>query len=355
MPYLLLMFLFSACDFSEKSPTDKEDDNRVIDLPAFAVEPFNYVVGSNNSQSAGLFVTPISCEQQLKKLNDTSREVQEKVIPTPTEDKLGLAKALAAYSYALGLFYDCNMRQQAQEDGAEEIATDQQKVQYRAASLTESRWDLTRFVDWFEYKNSEGIVSRTDGEADRIDGKMINLYLQEDGARTQTRIDLAKDTNLRQITTIFWSQLKSGEQTALKSHVVEYSQGSTKEQLLSLRYHDANHDPDESWWVLAHMKASGSVIITNVCSATNDYNSSCDAESANDSIHHLDENYQPVANHQDFKASRADFLEAEKVDTNWSHGDYSTDAINPLTPFFAGNGNAETNRQTVMSDGLPSQ
>ena len=358
MRYLLLIFLVSACEFDGKSPADKEDDKkddkRVIDLPAFAVEPFDYVVGSNTSPSAGLFVTPISCEQQMKKLNDTSAKVQEIVQPTPsTENELELAKALTSYSYALSLFYDCNMRQQAQDDGAEEIANDQQKVHYRAASLTESRWDLTRFVDWFEYKNAEGIVSRTDDEADRVDGKMINLYLQDDKARTQTRIDLAKDANLRQITTIFWSETDN-KQTALKSHVVEYSKGSTKEQLLSLRYYSAHHVSDKSWWVLAHMKASGSVMITNVCSETSDYNSTCNENSAGDTTYYLDSNYQEVSdNHQGFKASRDDFL--TNVTTNWSHGDYSTEAINPRTPFFAGTGDSKTNRQTVMSDGLPNQ
>ena len=352
--YLLLSFLVSACDFAGESPADKEDENnnRVIDLPAFAVEPFDYVA-SNTSQSAGLFVTPISCEQQMKKLNETSEKVQTVGKENGVEeDNLEMAKALAAYSYALGLFYDCNMRQQAQDDGAEEIANDQQKVQYRAASLTDPRWDLTRFVDWFEYKNNEGIVSRTDGEADRVDGKMINLYLQEDGARTQTRIDLVKNANLRQITTIFWSE-RDNKQTVLKSHVVEYSKGSTKEQLLSLRYYSDNNDSNKSGWVLAHMKTSGSVIITNTCPATSDYNSACDTNATDDNSYHLDENYQRVAEHQDFKASRADFL--NDVATNWNYGNYSTDAINPLTPFFAGNGNTETNRQTVMSDGLPNQ
>ena len=349
MRYFLLIFLLGACDFDEKSPTDKEAGNRVIDLPAFAVEPFAYVTDDN--KSAGLFVTPISCEQQLDKLNNTSATLQGEVAGTGEDSQLKIAKALASYSYALSLFYDCNMRQQAQDDGAKEIANDQQKVHYRAASLKDSRWDFTRFVDWFEYKNNEGIVDRTDGEADRVDGKMINLYLQDDGIRTQTRIELAKDTTLRQITTIFWSE-QGDKQTALKSHVVEYSEGSTKEQLLSLRYHDANHATDKSWWVLAHMKASGSVMITNVCSETTDYNSTCDDSSAEDLVYHLDSNYQPVTeNHQGFKASRADFL--DNVTTSWSHGNYSTDAINPRTPFFAGTGNTETKRQTVMSDGLP--
>lgn len=337
------------------------DDSRTERSPPFfAAYPFEYIVATPETvaltdPSAEEGQTT-SCGVWLEKLNKAELKVQD-VISDPSDVDERVAVSMASYSYMLGLFYDCNQREQATDDGVKLITDNDDIVKYEAAIIGEGdeRLDFTRFVTWNEHKNGEGEVPSSAGEADKIDGFMANLYLQEDKTRTQTRIELTKREALRHITTLFWSNLPQQKEMALRGEVVEYDDGEVKEQLLSLRYY-GGHVSSRVWMMLAHMKADGSAILLASCdinSATEDFNKSC--ATSEFTLYRLDSKGKPctetTCTDANFKITLDDFL--TNRDAKWAHGDYDKDKLDPRLPFFAGEGDLAANRVATFTEDVP--
>lgn len=248
-------------------------------------------------------------------------------------------------------------------------------MHYWGGSIGDPRLDNTRFIGWREYKNEIGEVERTGKEANVVDGEMISLVLQNNGIRTQGRVDLDKDNSLRQIATRGWMRnnpedAKTAEhEIAHSTYMVEFNDGSTKEQLLSLRYyggHILNNDgkADKIWLALAHMRAGGATILTAVCNiaANESYNKECSSVADSDfKLHYVDADGKE---HDDigttsssnidlitFKQTIADFVTntAEK----WAHGTYTKENLDPRSAFFGGTGELVKRREALFTAGLP--
>lgn len=350
--------LMASCGMGDSKRTGKLP-------PFFAAYPFEYVVTPEpvalTSSLEELADEQANCgEVWLDKLNKASGAVQGGL---PDALKSGAEKALsmAEYSYLLGLFYNCNLREQAAEDGVKLIEDSDDSIKYEAAVIGEGdkRLDFTRFVTWSEHKNEQGEVPSSDGEADKIDGFMANLYLQEDKTRTQTRIELSKKEALRHITSLSWSDAPQQHEVALRGELVEYDRGADKEQLLSLRYYGEHVSATSIWMMLAHMKADGSAILLASCDIndTENFNKSCAASEFD--FYHLDAKGDTVCSSKedtdcsasDFKSTLDDFL--TNSEAKWAHGDYAKDKLDPRRPFFAGEGDLAAKRVKIFTASVP--
>ncbi len=380
---LILALIAGGCGFGDSSRDDDPSGALQGDVrpPSFAAEPFAY---TKSAWATSLRLdADVDCVEKMQQSNRASALLAAAIAvadAAAADDAdadadadagsgtdLKVALGMASYSYAMSLFYDCNMRQQAAEDGAKVVATDDDKIVYRAYHDQGELWDMTRFVTWSEYKDDSGTVPATDGEADTVDGRMVNLYLQDDGeqeegdqeegdqddgARTQTRIELEKKNTLRELRSLFFLQAEAGK-VCQRSHLVEYDDGTNKEHLLSLRLYHAGDE--QIYLALSHMKASGSVVLIATCDIAEgeDYNKSCDG--ADFTTFYLDAQQEEITADQpvaQFKASKEEFL--QNIATKWAHGAYNKDNMNPLTPFFAGDGDTEANRKSTFSAGVPS-
>lgn len=362
------LLLIAGCGMGDNNKrTEKTEMTEKTEKlpPFFAAYPFEYVATTQEQVALTGSLEELTqhtgncAEVWLNKLNEASAAVQ---VAIPDEQKSGGEKALsmAGYSYMLGLFYDCNLREQATEDGVKLIAASDDSIKYEAAMIGEGdkRLDLTRFVTWSEHKNEQGEVPSRAGEADKVDGFMTNLYLQEDKSRTQTRIELNKKEALRHLTSLFWSSSSQQHEVALRGELVEHGRGDAKEQLLSLRYY-GEHVSDRIWMMLAHMKEDGSAVLLASCKIndTEDFNKSCAASEF--TFYHLDAKGDTVCSSREdaacsapnFKNTLDDFL----VDAaaKWAHGDYAKDKLDPRRPFFAGAGDLTAKRVATFTASLP--
>ena len=127
------------------------------------------------------------------------------ICPIASRERLVIPPGLglAVNFYATAQFYDCNAREQLQQDGLttqcklregtdgslegenlcdEGAATE---VQLLSALITEGESDdLTRFVSW--------TMDPNDPQSSDVEGQMINKYLQSDRGRTKTRVNLSR-------------------------------------------------------------------------------------------------------------------------------------------------------------------
>ena len=219
-------------------------------------------------------------------------------------------------------------------------------------------------MTWHEGKDEDGTVPVSDGEADRVDGFLVNLYLQTDGViRTQTRIDLVKDEALRQISSLFWLGKEDKDndsfvdEVAVRGHLVEYDSGTVKEQLLSLRYY-GHHTGDKIWLVLAHMKPEGAAILAATCELTtgDDFNKACGNNDFD--LYKIDAdadgNGEPVesgAPVDGYKSTLDDFL--KDTTANWTYGSYDKDKLDPRLPLFSGTGSLKEQRRAYFVADVP--
>ena len=136
------------------------------------------------------FCRKISCDRQLSAMNSTSGFAFGEILDnTPLE--------LMESFYARAIFYDCNARQQAQEDGVgrstqvdeagtpDDPSDDVTKVVLTASLIGSNPEDRTRFVAWTDTPDQPNLM-----------GLLVNKRLQQDGKRTKLRVDL-KRTNYR--------------------------------------------------------------------------------------------------------------------------------------------------------------
>ncbi len=346
---LSVALLVVGCGFS----SDKQGGSGAVP-PAFAAQPFSYITKdwatSLTLQHDG------DCIAKMEHRDTAGAAMADALGKSESGNEIALG--MAGYGYAQALFYDCNMRQQAREDGAEIVDETDVRVLHRSHRQSAELWDGTRFVEWEEQKDSDtGEVPMTDGEADTVTGKMVNLYLQENGFRTQTRIELDKQDGLRQIASVFFLQAGEGKNVVQRSYLVEHGSGTDKEHLLGLRlYH---HDySSKIYLALAHLKDSGSAVLFATCDigAGEDFNKSC-ADASFGGVRYFDaERVHTAASsalEKQFKVNAAEFL--ENSSGKWAHGKYAKDELDPRTAFFSGEGDTDANREGYFKSGIPVQ
>lgn len=352
--FFCTLVAMGACDFNSSNRTP----------PSFAVEPFVYTASSY--QVALYLDSDVDCAEQMEQNNkaasNLSSAISDSQEPGSTDNQKNIdtALAMASYSYAMGLFYDCNMRQQAEEDGVKVVEENDKQVSYRSYSGRDNFWDYTRFVTWDEYKDEDGNVSSTNGEADTIDGKMVNLYLQDDSSRTQTRIELKKKDTLRQISSLFYAKIPANKDNGApasemthRSYFVEHQGAGQQEHLLGLRLHH-HSNAKRIYMSLAHMRADGSAVLVGICNLVedDDYNKSCENTEFG-TVYYFDAEQNQITENLPanlYKSTSAEFL--QDTTAKWKHGEYDS-GINPMLPFFSGSGTTAERRAAYFSKGIP--
>ena len=240
----------------------------------------------------------IDCRQQLINLNNSPRFPTDAVSAASVADcggsnsNLGpsvLCKSkvigLAVYLYAKSQFYDCNARQQFQEDGLTKECVlrtgntgnigdddlcgenDQSptKLLYAHMKNDEAPEDFTRFVSWTMDPNEPSTGD--------LKGLMINKYLQENpDGRTKTRVSLDRTSRFRTIDSTLASYSSSnGELTfIIRGHFREAgSNGTVTDNYIVGRYWQENYQKVIA--LKAHLRSgSGSSIFVKICAAANE-------------------------------------------------------------------------------------
>ena len=176
--------------------------------------------------------TIVSCTDELA----ASNAAPQIYASSSTNDGLDYAHNF----YAQAIFYDCNARQQAQEDGVGRTEQEDDDSNMMLPVLTASNIgtlpeDLTRFVSWTDLP-----------ETQNVSGLLINKYLQDDGTRTKTRIDLKIDTGARSVWSVLYVERAGGDKSYIKAAFQESDEdtnGVFNEHRVSGRYWD---DQDET-------------------------------------------------------------------------------------------------------------
>ena len=328
----------SSCD------VEKNISKRRFSPPSFAARPPTKIA-TINLQSA----------RTCKKLMNRSSTVGKQVLVAISDgvDIKKLVPHIAFYSYIIGEFYDCNMRQQAKKVGIEFVKESKQRVTYRACYEQEDDDEqrLVRYVDWSEPKNSSGEILVTKGEANQIDGKMIDIDTD-----SKIRIELVENSNkkIRELTTYFWTASDKIAEAALRSHLVEHDDGITKEHLLGLRYYNEVNSSDKIWLLLAHLQKTAAAIMLASCTVESgeDYNKSC--ANASFDTHYFDDEGKEITRNRpvsSFKNSVNAFL--KNITDEWPHSTYNATKLSPLTPFFTGGTDLAASRIKTIHAGLP--
>ncbi len=242
--FVLLIFLVSC-------------GRKEVDIPSFAVKPLE--ASSINSFPAQRFspaAERISCDPELDYWNASPQLVG------------GAANSGAQFVesfYGQANFYDCNARQQALEDSGElEIAEDSPTT--TTLIVGDIPEDFTRFVSW------SGNSQSSNGA-----GKLVNLYLQDNGIRTKTRIDFSKEGGVKTVNSILIATggLDNSWSRALFKEVRDGS-GDISEHYVGGRHYD---DRDNAITiVVGHLKKNvGSATFKYQCTSITsaNFNNSC--------------------------------------------------------------------------------
>ena len=283
------IFLFScdSTDFKIDIPSFLDDD-----IPSFSVKPMENSsvknIGSNNSYSKtkanslpevkplsdvdlndvdldidlsdidlDIDLSDLRCIEELKYWND-SPEL------TGGQSLVGIDYIVSFYANAN--FYDCNVRQQALEDGLKETLQGDLKV-FTAQSIGDIPEDKTRFVSWSEN------IDKSD-----IKGKMVNLYLQNDQTRTKTRVDVSYSNGVKTVNAmleVFFPKVQLQTYTRAFFQEVSDSKGEIVEHNIGGRHY--NSEDEVIIGVIASVKKGlGSSIFVTKCNASaSSFNDEC--------------------------------------------------------------------------------
>ncbi len=238
------LILFLGCG-KKKSP------------PSFAVRPLEGTavrsLSSITSAATQNLAAEISCTAELEYSNASPQTVGRMNVRT--------AEEYLEHAYAWALFYDCNARQQALEDGDGELRSDSD---LQAILQTKGNpEDHTRFVAWMGDLNAQ-----------ESQGKLVNLYLQDDRTRTKTRIDLNKVGGLKTVDVVFHFQWNNGVDHWSRAYFREISES---EQFVVQRHYDS--DDDTVIIVAGHfLEEVGSATFRRDCLANGNPNIACDLD-----------------------------------------------------------------------------
>ena len=182
------------------SCTSGNDPGKNYQIPRFAVYPpshsglpgggtFASLFQSKPSRAFTLFPAAYAQEHECDKELSFYNDAQSRIISGQAASISG--KDFIHSFYAQAILYDCETRRQARAEGVG--ATSQNHGEEGTVILTVSLID-NRPEDWTRY------ISWTDlPESANVRGKLINKYLQKDGARTKTRVDLAMKNGARTV------------------------------------------------------------------------------------------------------------------------------------------------------------
>ena len=288
----------------------------------------------------------IDCSSVLETLNTWQRD-SDRGLPQ-SQMNVDSTKALGytLHFYAHSQFYDCNLRQQVREDGVnrqcplregeetgspEDLCHEDENVdtstQFSYALLQDNELpdDFTRFVGWTSDPN--------DPANNNVQGMMINKYLQDDGVRTKTRIDLHEDESEKIIISTFLSydtNLEGRSMTRSYFREIKPSDGSeATENYIVGRYWNRAFGGVIS--LRAHLKSSvGSVLFITICQNVVNLEdaiaSNCSSESA--SATYFDTEGTQIGSTADFSGQ----LSTSATDNNFNPENTS----NNLDTFFNG-------------------
>ena len=207
----------------------------------------------------------VSCTEEVEELNNAPW--------LGSNEDLEYPDYLRSF-YAITNFYDCNIRQQIQDDEV----TESDSGLYTASYIGSIPADFTRFVSWIYRDNNAG-------EAVPY-GRMVNLYLQENAVRTKTRIDLSYNGD-KNVDSLFSSVSPNvpgvdGEYrhyTRVFFQEVSNDEGDVVEHRIAGRHY--NNKQNDVIMVSAVVKLGvGSTIFVKICRDTNDLNFNCDISDA---------------------------------------------------------------------------
>ncbi len=190
--------------------------------PSFAVKPLEgSSIQSFSSVASSVSAATVDCTAELNYWNAAPQTVGRWTANRMTPENY------LEHAYAQSLFYDCNARQQALEDSDGELnsSSDIQSVLFTREEEDIPLLDFTRFVAW-------------SGEFDALEnrGKLVNLYLQDDGTRTRTRIDLNKRGGLKVVDSVFYATTSAGLVDWSRAYFREVSE---TEQYVIQRHYDS--------------------------------------------------------------------------------------------------------------------
>ena len=179
--------------------------------------------------------------------------------------------------YAQAQFYDCNARQQLREDGLtqqcplregdeeaslEELCDEESSTSIQllyALIQGDQPEDFTRFVSWTMDPNTP--------EASDIQGRLINKYLQDNGLRTKTRVNLEREGGRKTVDSIFLYYDSSNEpQSSIRAYFREDGASSVTDNYIVGRYWNTSYGKVIA--VRAHVKSStGAALFVEICPA----------------------------------------------------------------------------------------
>ena len=201
----------------------------------------------------------------------------------------------AIHFYAQSQFYDCNIRQQIRDDGltrqctlregsggrmgednlCDEEASESVQLLY-ALTQGNPAEDWTRFVSW--------TMDPNDPATEDVQGVLINKYLQGDGIRTKTRVDLDRRDGKKVVNSTLLVYDLSGEPSQIVRAYFreEGEEGNITDNYIVGRYWQVDYGQVVT--IRAHLRSgAGASVFVETCSV-NDFteaqNSACTASGA---------------------------------------------------------------------------
>ena len=309
--YTTFFILFSSC--GDDDPARSTGLRYSGAIPRFSVDPLEggsldeRITQKSKSSRKGFFArifsfpkafaqeAAIDCSKEIDNWNDSPQLIGR----ANTNSALDFVETF----YAQSLFYDCNARQQVQEDGVAAStqtddgetpldAEDDESLPILTASIINEAApeDFTRFVSWTNLPDL----------SDNVSGKLVNKYLQpEDNARTKTRVDLAIEEGLREINSFLYVHTDTDDNSHfyIKAHFKEVDSNdddTVDQHIISGRYWDST---DETIVVIRaniRLNVGSSVFITR-CTSASDFNATCHSSGAAETEFYYDTEGEAIA------------------------------------------------------------
>ena len=300
---LSFLTLCVSCGDDENSKSGKN-----YQIPRFAVYPLsdsgipgggsfadNFFPQEPNSKLKYLVLAPVnllfpsayaqenSCEDVMRFDNDAPQTYGRAASIEPRD--------LIYKFYSMSMFYDCVTREQARQSGVGESSqvdneNDGESVLILTASnIGNNPENLTEYVSWTDLPESENVR-----------GLLVNKYLQNDGIRTKTRVDLEIENGARKVQSLL-HVISGGQKIYIKAGFIEGAldaDGNFQEHEIWGRYYDSSNETI----VMARAKSSiggGLSVELKRCTISGtDIETSCNAASPVEQ--HYDSNGEKVEN-----------------------------------------------------------
>ena len=229
-------------------------------LGYYVLAPLNFLLPPAHAQGR------IDCTDEVSFWN-SAPQTMGRAASIPAEE-------LIHHFYAQALFYDCNVREQAQNFGiGETVQQDGENGGEEVTILTASNIgaiedDLTQFVSWTDLPESENVR-----------GLLVNKYLQNDGTRTKTRVDLEIENGARHVTSLLHFTTEDNGEYYSKASFQESGpdeDGNFQKHEIWGRYYDTSSGGNTVVQIRAVAETNGGYSFEiKRCSGVSDKNSPC--------------------------------------------------------------------------------